>query len=293
MTTLGPSTTPGTYEYQVLDLLHDPNATRWTLPQIDSYINEARRQLVIDKGCLRSLQPSYVTANLEQYVFGQVTGAVITNGGSGYVNPVIAFSGGGGSGVAATLSQSGGAVNTIAFSNYGSGYSSVPTATITDTGGGTGATVALGILNIQTYDVLDCSIFIGNQRATLDWYAFRKFSAMYRPYAPGSWVQRPAAWAAYGDNTIFIGPIPDQSYAAEFDTIILPTPFVTGDTTTNDAIPMVTQDPIKFYAARLAKKNVQSFGEAEAFFNDYRTKLLEVNAAYTGRIHSAYVDSGF
>jgi hypothetical protein len=283
-------TTLANYEFQVADLLHDPTNSKWTLPQLDAYINEARRQLVMDTCCLRSLQQSYCTAGLEQYVVGQVTGGVVIAGGSGYVNPVVTFSGGGGSGVAATLGQSGGAVNTIVFSSYGSGYSSAPTGTVTDTGGGTGAILAFGALNISTFDWLDVSIFIGNQRCTLDWYAFRRFSALYRPYQVGSWVQRPAAWAAYGDASIFLGPVPDQSYACEFDTIILPTDYAVGDYVTVDPIPIVTQDPIKFYAARLAKKNVQSFGEAEGFMNDYRQKLLEVSAVYTGRIRSAYSD---
>ena len=94
MTTLGPSTTPGTYEFQVLDLLHDPNANRWSLPQVDGYINEARRQLVMDTGCLRSLQQSYLTQGTEQYTFGQVTGGVVPG-----QRPVhIASDGGGRSG---------------------------------------------------------------------------------------------------------------------------------------------------------------------------------------------------
>lgn len=277
-------TTLADYEFQVADLLHDPTHVKWSLAQLDNYINEARRQLVMDTGCLRSLQQSYVTTGTEQYVFGQVTGGVVVSGGSGYVNPVVSFTGGGGTGVAATLSQSGGAVNTIAFTSFGSGYSSVPSATVTDTGGGTGAALAFGIFNVNTYDVLDVKLYNGNRRYDLIWAPFRQFSYLYRPYQLGTWVQQPCAWAVYGDNTIFIGPVPDQSYAAEFDTIILPTSYAVGDYATVDAIPLVSQDPIKFYAARLAKKNAQSFGEAEGFFNDYRTKLLEVTSVYTGRV---------
>ena len=281
-------TTLNQYEFQVQDLLHDPNSTKWSLTQIDSYINQARKQLVMDKGCLRSLQQSYITIAQEQYVFGQVTGGTVIAGGSGYVNPVVNFSGGGGTGVAATLSQSGGAVNAITFTNNGSGYSSVPSYTVTDTGGGTGAVLAFGILNVNTYDVLGVAIYWGNERDSLDWFPFRQFSALYRPYALGSWQQRPGAWAAYGDTSIFIGPVPDLNYAAEFDTIVLPNPYAVGDYVTVDAIPVVSQDPIQFYAAYLAKNNAQSYGEAENFLNQYRRKLLEVSSAYTGRLPSAY-----
>jgi hypothetical protein len=251
VTTLGPSTTPGTYEFQVLDLLHDPNNNRWSLPQIDGYINEARRQLVMDTGCLRTLQQSYVTQGQEQYVFGQVTGGVVLAGGSGYAGPSVSFSGGGGSSVAATLSQSGGAVNTISFTNFGSGYSSVPSNTV-------------------------------------QWYPFRVFSAWYRPYTAATYQRQPVAWAVYGDNSIFLGPTPDQSYAIEFDTIVLPTPIASGDTTTVDPIPPMVQDPIKFYAAYLAKNNAQSYGEAENFLGQYRRRLTEVTSVYTGRIPDVY-----
>ena len=232
MTTLGPSTTPGTYEFQVLDLLHDPNANRWSLPQVDGYINEARRQLVMDTGCLRSLQQSYLTQGTEQYTFGQVTGGVVVSGGTGYSGPSVAFSGGGGTGVAATLSQSGGAVNAIAFS----GYSSVPSNVVSDAGAGAGAQLAFGIINVYTYDVLGVHVYWGTQRYTLQWRPFSLFSATYRPYTAASFQRQPEAWAVYGNNTIFIGPTPDQSYAVEFDTIILPTPIATGDTTTIDPV---------------------------------------------------------
>jgi len=288
VTTLGPNTTSGTYEFQVLDLLHDPNFNRWTQAQIDGYINEARRQLVMDTGCLRTLQASYLTAGIEQYTFGQVTGAVITAAGSNYSGPSVSFSGGGGTGVAATLSQSGGAVNTITFTNYGSGYTSVPSYNLTDSGAGAGATLAIGILSVNTYDILGINLIWGTERYSLLWRPFREFSAWYRPFTAPAYQRQPVAWAVYGDNQIFIGPTPDQSYAVEFDSVILPTPFATGDVSTIDAIPTLNQDPIKFYAAYLAKNNAQSYGEAGGFLEQYQRRLREVVSVYTGRLPDVY-----
>lgn len=287
MTTLGPITTAGTYEFQVGDLLHDATFNRWSQSQIDTYINTARKQLVMDTGCLRTLQNLYLTAGLEQYVFGQVTGAVITTPGHGYSAPTVSFSGGGGSGAAATLTQSGGAVNSITFTNYGSNYTSAPAATVSDATG-TGAVITVGVINILTFDVLDIHPLWGTQRYSLDWYPWRNFSALFRQWSAVSYQRQPVAWAVYGDNSVFIGPPPDQSYAIEFDTIILPTPFAVADTTTVDTIPNMSQDPIQFYAAYLAKQNARNLGEAEAFLNDYRRRLLEVVAVYTGRIKSQY-----
>lgn len=287
MTTLSPYTTPGTYEFQVADLLHDPTLNRWSQAQLDAYINEARRQLVMDTGCLRSLQQSYVSQGVEQYQFGAVAGASILTAGTGYTAPTVSFSGGGGSGVVATVTQSGGAVNTITFSSFGSGYTSAPTATVSDSTG-TGATIGVGVISVQTYDFIGTHIYWGTQRYSLDWYPFSLFSAKMRPYNAASYQRQPAAWAVYGEQSIFVGPTPDQSYAAEFDTVVLPTPLATGDATTQDPIPIRNQDPIKFYAASLAKFNAQNYGESETLKNKYQERLREVCASYTRRIGSIY-----
>lgn len=60
-----------------------------------------------------------------------VTGASIIQGGTGYVEvPPVAFSGGGGSGAAATATISGGKVTAITITNTGSSYETVPTISI-------------------------------------------------------------------------------------------------------------------------------------------------------------------
>ncbi len=280
-------TTLNQYEVQVADVLHNPSNTIWTVAQLDSYINEARVQLVMDTGCLRSLQTAYLTAGQEAYTFGQVTGGVILTPGSGYTNPSVAFSGGGGgSGVAASLTQSGGAVNTLSFSSFGSGYSTAPTALVSDTGAGTNATVGVGVVNVNTYDILSISVFWGAERYALLWQPFSAFSAKLRLWMSSAYQQRPVMWAVYGHTQFYVGPPPDQSYAFELDTVILPTALT--DYTTADPIPIVMQSPIKFYAAYLAKLNNQAFGEAESHLQTYRRRVQECESAYTRRIPNPY-----
>ena len=281
-------TTLSQYEVDVADLLHDPNQLIWSLPQLDRYINEARRQVAMDTGCLRSLQVAYLTAGQEVYTYGQVMGGVVTVKGSGYVSPSVAFSGGGGSGVAATLGQSGGAVNAFNFSSFGSGYTTAPTATIADAGPGTGAKVVVGVANVNTYDILGINIFWGSERYALLWQPFSVFSARLRLWIASAYQKRPAMWAVYGHTQFYVGPPPDQSYMVELDTVVLPAPIVSGDYTTNDPIPIVMQDPIKFYAAHLAKLNNQSFGEAEMHRASYERRLKECESAYVRRIPNPY-----
>ncbi len=277
-------TTLNQYELQLNDLLHDPNNQVWSQSQLQRYINEARRQVVMDTGCLRSLQTCYLTQGQESYVFGQVTGANINDGGANYSAPAVSFSGGGGSGVAATLTESGGAVNTITFSSFGSGYTTAPAATVTDGGSGSGAQIVTGVINVNTYDIIEVSVVWGSERYQLDWYPFSQLSKYIRTWLATNYQRQPIAWAVYGEQQIFISPPPDQSYLCELDTIILPTDLV--DNTTNDPIPVLNQDCIKFYAAHLAKFNNEAYGEAEIFKARYTEKMLNCQAAYTRRIPS-------
>jgi hypothetical protein len=73
---------------------------------------------------------------------GQVIGVTVTNAGSGYITaPTVAFSGGGGTGAAATASTgTTGKIDQIKLTNAGSGYKANPTVTITDSTG-TGASI--------------------------------------------------------------------------------------------------------------------------------------------------------
>lgn len=425
------------YEVQVADLLHDTSNLIWSATQLDRYINEARRQLVMDTGCLRSLQTVYLTQGVEAYTFGALTGASIVAGGSSFVAPAVGFSGGGGSGVAATLGLSSGAVTSISFTSFGSGYTSAPTANLTDlagsvasvqmtnigtgyvaqaaisfggpgTGaaatidlqlasvavtaagagyvagevltllgsigtspaqvsittvngsggvtavaivtagdftsvstaasnlvggsgsgckitptwglgpvhmtasglgyftapvvtitpagagagaaanavvsGGVGGSIAVGAINVNTYDVLDVYIIYGTTRYPTKWMPWSYYSRKFRPYTTTQ--RRPAGWATYGLSQIYVGPLPDQVYQAELDTVILPTD-ISGATV--DPIPSVVQDPIKFYAAYLAKNNSQQYGEAESFRGQYMRRLLEVAQPYTRRMGNVFI----
>lgn len=284
------------YETQVSDLLHDPNNVVWTLAQLDRYINEARRQLVMDTGCLRVLQTIVLTQGVEVYNLrtGALTGALITAGGAGYVTPTVSFAGGGVSGVAATLGVTGGAVTSISFSNFGSGYTIGATdqwvdvvATVNPIGGGSGATLQIGAIDLNTYDVLDVHVYWGNERYRLTWRPWSTFSQNMR-----AWVgmqQRPAQWAVYGDNRFYVGPLPDQAYKVDLDTVVLPADI---SSSIVDPISPAYQDPIKFYAAHLAKINQQMYGEAATFKKLYFDNLADKSSAYVRRVPNPYDRGG-
>jgi hypothetical protein len=77
---------------------------------------------------------------------GLVSGVTITNAGTGFTTaPTIGFTGGGGSGAAATatIDTSAGIVTSITVTNPGTGYTSAPTVTFTGGGGSAAAATAL------------------------------------------------------------------------------------------------------------------------------------------------------
>lgn len=70
---------------------------------------------------------------------GGVALVTVTNGGSGYSRPLVTFSGGAGTGAQAFVSgAANGVITDITVTDPGSGYTSSPTVTIADSGGGTG-----------------------------------------------------------------------------------------------------------------------------------------------------------
>jgi hypothetical protein len=76
---------------------------------------------------------------------GTITGFTVTNGGTGYTSaPTVVFTGGGGTGAAATATvSSAGAVTGITLTSAGSGYTTAPTISYSG-GGGTGLAATLG-----------------------------------------------------------------------------------------------------------------------------------------------------
>jgi FtsP/CotA-like multicopper oxidase with cupredoxin domain len=95
----------------------------------------------------------------------------VTNAGSGYTTaPTVAFSGGGGTGAAATATLAGGRVASITVTNQGANYTSAPTVAFSG-GGGTGATATavLGLtINLQPKAIQELfELDYGRMNATL------------------------------------------------------------------------------------------------------------------------------
>ena len=123
----------------------------------------------------------------------------------------------------------------------------------------------------NTIDVLNVTVIWGNERISLKWKPWTEFTAFLRPWV--QFQQVPFVWSKYGSNTIWVGPKPDQTYTTEIDTIELPNTLVDNNTVEQIIYPF--SDSVKYYAAYLAKKKEQSYGEAQDFLREFMRTLKE------------------
>lgn len=94
-------------------------------PSVIAYANKIRNQYGEDVTSTNST--------------GGVEAVIVSTGGSGYVDPpTVVFSGGGGSGAAATATVVGGAVSEVTVTSPGTGYTSPPLISFTRTDGSSG-----------------------------------------------------------------------------------------------------------------------------------------------------------
>ena len=124
-------------------------------------------------------------------------------------------------------------------------------------------------------DALNISVINGNLRYDLKYLPWTELNSNLRQYT--NFVGIPAFYSKYGQGSIFIGPVPDQNYPSEWDTVILPNPLVSDLTPEQLADPY--GEPVKYYAAYLAKYNEQSYGEADVFKKQYGMSINQIIAS--------------
>jgi hypothetical protein len=275
--------TLASYLTEVRRLLHDANGVFWSDNELTDDINAARERTVRDTGCLRNLQITStplsstgvaavnwaegLAVSTGQFVFNNIFIYQVTNGG-----------------VLGTTSPP-----------YPSGNNVYPPSTPFADGTATlqydspCEIISLSALpgGTQTLDVLNVNIFWGNSRIPLRYLPWSNFNAQLRYWQ--NYVGRPVCFSMYGQGQIYIGPVPDQVYPCEIDTVILPQPLSLSATTQVDEIVDPYTTPVAFYAAYKAKYKEQSYGEAEIYKQEYAKNVqAALNSTYTRRIPDPY-----
>lgn len=138
----------------------------------------------------------------------------------------------------------------------------------------------------NTLDIINLNLIWGNTRISLQYLAFTDFNARLRYYQ--NYIGRPIAYTMYGQTSIYLGPVPDQTYSIELDTVVLPTSLSTSSPT--ETIPSPYTSPVSFYACYKAKHKEQAYGEAEIFKQEYTEQVRAVlSSVFTRRITTPYL----
>ena len=138
---------------------------------------------------------------------------------------------------------------------------------------------------IRTLDIININVYWGNSRTPLRYLAWTDFNAQLRYWQ--NYRGLPIAYTMYGQASFYVGPVPDQVYQAEADTILLPLPLV-ADSDVDEIIDPYTT-PVAYYACYKAKYKEQSFGEAEIFKQEYVKHVQSaLTTTFTRRMPSPY-----
>ena len=274
--------TLSSYITEVQRLLHDANSVFWTTSELTDYINDARERVARDTGCLRTLQITATPISSTGVPATVWTAGATVTAGQFIFNNIFIYE--------VTVS---GVLSTTPPPYPASGYTFPPSAPFTD---GTAtlqysgpaeiipyATIATG----TTLDILNVNVYWGNSRIPLRYLPWSNFNAQLRYWQ--NYVGRPVCFSVYGQNNIYIGPVPDQAYVVEIDSTILPTSLSLNTPNVNDQIQDPYTTPVAFYAAYKAKYKEQSYGEAEIYKQEYAKQVQAVlNSVYTRRIPDPY-----
>jgi hypothetical protein len=262
--------------------LHDANSVFWSTSELTDYINDARERVARDTGCLRTLQITATPISSTGVPATAWTAGATVTAGQFIFNNIFIYE--------VTVS---GVLSNTPPPYPASGYTFPPSTPFTD---GTATLQYSGPAEVIPYgtiatgttlDILNVNIYWGNSRIPLRYLPWSNFNAQLRYWQ--NYVGRPVCFSVYGQNTIYVGPVPDQAYVAEIDSTILPTALSLNTPNVNDQIQDPYTTPVAFYAAYKAKYKEQSYGEAEIYKQEYAKQIQAVlNSVYTRRIPDPY-----
>lgn len=259
------------YVQRTMRLLGDFKQEQFNPADLKDYVNQGRYQTALESGCIRKTPPSA----------GKVMNLLPTTMGIGYapypettvtISPQDQTWGHQAQAVPLVVS---GAVTGYSITDPGDGYSIPPIVTVTGGGSGATATAELQRLNqaiadVQEYPfsavpvdsfpgvravvaVRNIVVIWTNLRYPTFSVSYTRFQARYNPYTVGTFTYAPIIRCQRGqgeDGTIMFSPVPNQTYAWEWDCQCVPLDLNTDQD--YDAIPAPWDTAPPFWASFLA-----------------------------------------
>lgn len=300
------------YIAQVQRFARDQKQTFLDIGNIESYVNQARREVAMRTQCIRILPP----------ISGAIVSWTITNHGSGYSSTPVCtitppdFPSGGptnplGKQATATATVVSGIITAINNTYGGAGYFQ-PQMTITDaTGSGATAIATLSPMNLlnqgqeqylfsninltafpgvkEIYNVHSVSIIYANYRYSLPCYSFSTYQAMIRQY-PFQYQYVPTFFSQFGQGasgSLFFYPWPSQTYQMEWDCRCIPLDLI--DNQSVEILPDPWTDAVPYFAAKLAFEELQNLNAAKYYDDQFNVRCLGYSQyARVGRATNPY-----
>jgi hypothetical protein len=277
--------TLSSYILDVQRLLHDANSVFWSTSELTDYINQARERVVRDTGCLRTIQSTYTPLSSTGVVAEPWAAGLAVTAGQFVFSGIFIYQ-------VVTDGVLGSDVPPYPYGNQAyppSTVFSVPGSTATFQYNSPCEVIDFAALpsGIQTLDVMTVNLYWGNSRIPLRYLPWTNFNAQLRYWQ--NYVGRPVCFSVYGQQQLYIGPVPDQSYAIDLDTVVLPPALTLANPNQVDVINDPYTNPVAYYAAYKAKFKEQSYGESEIFKQQYDKQVQAVlNSVFTRRIPDPY-----
>jgi hypothetical protein len=122
--------------------------------------------------------------------------------------------------------------------------------------------------------LLNVNLYWGNTRVPMDYLSWTDFNARLRFWQ--NYIGRPLAFSVYGQQQIYIGPVPDQVYQIEDRLCCFTfTINVYLHQMQQILLMILIQNLLNSMRLILAKYYEQSFGEAEIFKQEYlKTRIF-------------------
>jgi hypothetical protein len=280
------------YLEQSQRFMRDQNQLKLDPADLISYINRARREVAMRSQCIRVLPPisgQIVSASVTAPGTGYASIPTVSITPPDFPSGLLPFP----NGLQATalaITQNG-TVSAVDIQQGGSGYFQ-PQMTITG-GGGAGASVVpvlspMNLLKIgqekydfskvdlsqfpgvsEIYFVRSVSVIYSNYRYTLPMYPFSVYQAYVRQY-PFQYQYVPTFCSQFGQGaggSIYMYPLPSQTYQMDWDCLGMPQDLE--DDLSVEAIPDPWTDAVPYMVAHLAMLELQNFNAATGYLALY------------------------
>ena len=269
--------------------------TLYTNTELDSYINDARKQVALEGQCVRALTP----------IAGPISSIAVGSAGGGYSAAQVVISAPdqpdgtaaypNGAQATALASLAGTTLGSVAVTSGGAGYFA-PVAFVSGDGSGANVTCAVsGVMaTVQGQErypftwarsqiaaqksgigevafVRGISLIYGNIRYTLSHMGYQKYAAYVRNFTNGTYQMNPGVFAQFEqgvDGTVFLYPIPNQRYAMEWDVCLIPQDLNSSDTVP-ETIPYPWTEAVIYLGAYYAYSGKSRNSDADRMWQQY------------------------